>query len=234
MFTIFFFMIYSCFATSDLDFLAQFLPSNPVIVEAGAHDGSDTIRISRFWPQGTIYAFEPRLDVYERLCERIKNCQNITTWPIALGNSVGYADFYLSSPTTKGISDGWEANSQSSLLPPLKENWPKAWDELVDFSQIIKVNITTLDNWAKENHIEKIDFLWLDMQGSECQMLKASPQLLQTVKVIKTEISRKALYKDCILFPEYKQWLEKQGFICIQEDNGFHGDAIFIRKEMKR
>ena len=36
-----------------------FAPDNPIVVEAGAHVGSDTIEMSKLWPGGTIHAFEP-------------------------------------------------------------------------------------------------------------------------------------------------------------------------------
>lgn len=88
----------------------------------------------------------------------------------------------------------------------------------------------TLDSWAKKNHISKIDFLWLDMQGSEFQMLKASPEILKTVQVIQTEVSRKPFYEGTIVLDEGKAWLESQGFMAIYVTPDEHGDALFVRK----
>ncbi len=45
--------------------MARFLPKDPIIVEAGAHVGLDTIEISRQWPKANRYAFEPVPDVFE-------------------------------------------------------------------------------------------------------------------------------------------------------------------------
>jgi hypothetical protein len=39
--------------------IARYLPPNPVIVEAGAHDGTNTIEMAEFWPGATLHAFEP-------------------------------------------------------------------------------------------------------------------------------------------------------------------------------
>jgi len=42
-----------------VDIVAPYLPANPVIIEAGAFNGSDTIKLAKKWPQATIHAFEP-------------------------------------------------------------------------------------------------------------------------------------------------------------------------------
>ena len=46
----------------------------PIILEAGAADGSDTLRFAKLLlPQGVIYAFEPVLQNFERLRELVKD-----------------------------------------------------------------------------------------------------------------------------------------------------------------
>ena len=41
------------------ELIKQYLPINPVVIEAGAHIGTDTVEFSKIWPKGSIYAFEP-------------------------------------------------------------------------------------------------------------------------------------------------------------------------------
>lgn len=41
------------------EMIARYLPKNPVTLEAGAHNGSDTVEMIELWPTATIYAFEP-------------------------------------------------------------------------------------------------------------------------------------------------------------------------------
>jgi len=82
-----------------------------------------------------------------------------------------------------------------------------------------------------KNNVDRIDFLWLDMQGYEPLMLQSSKKILKTVKVIYTEVNHKELYKGAILYPEFKQWLEKQGFTLVKTCFPFEdwGDALFVR-----
>lgn len=221
---------HACFAVSGLQFIAQFLPDNPIIVEAGAHHGTDTKAMSLQWPKGTIHAFEPRSDVYKKLCAYISQCKNVRTYPFALGEYNGIALFHLSSTSPTYSSNPTLHDGQSSLFSPIKEVWPKDWVTDILFLSQVTVPVVTLDSWAQQNNIQNIDFLWLDVQGPECQILRASPNILKTVKAIKTEFSREPLYEGTVPFAEYKSWLETQGFVCVEEDAGFHGDAIFIRR----
>lgn len=49
------------------EYIAQFLPPNPIIIEAGAHIGRDTKKMARQWPNAHIHAFEPVPALFEIL-----------------------------------------------------------------------------------------------------------------------------------------------------------------------
>ena len=208
----------------SLAFIQQFLPENPIVVEAGAHIGSDTVVMSKIWKKGTIYAFEPSPAVYKKLNKKCRKRKNIKTFQLALGKKQGFVKFYPSQAAAQDESSPHDA--QGSLLPPSKKEW--AWPS-IGFGRPISVQQTTLDAWAKKQGITKIDFLWLDMQGSELSMLKACPEILQTVQVIQTEVSRRPFYEGSAIASEMQAWLESQGFTMIYMTPDDHGDALFIR-----
>src|SRR5579872_7029568 len=89
--------------------LLNYLPENPVVIDAGAHDGRTTLELSRLWPNGTIHAFEPVPQLFSDLQRRTSNSLNIKTYNVALGHEKGTAIFYVS----QGRGDG-----SSSLLEP--------------------------------------------------------------------------------------------------------------------
>lgn len=103
----------------------------------------------------------------------------------------------------------------------------------ISFNESIDVACITLDDWAEANNIERIDFLWLDLQGVEPLVFQASPKVLENVEVIFTEISLIPLYKDSILYPEFKEWLKSRGFELKREDMPWihGGDVLFVRKK---
>src|SRR3989304_6137581 len=79
------------------EIIKQFLPNNAIIVEAGAHIGRDTLKMSLLWPQGTIYAFEPVPELFAQLVERTKEQLNVRCFNIALSTVRGTATLNVSS-----------------------------------------------------------------------------------------------------------------------------------------
>jgi len=200
--------------------LKKHLPSSPVTIDCGAHDGTDSIELIRILG-GKLHAFEPVPEIFQRLNERTRPYKDITVYPLALSNKSGKDHFFVS----EGDSD-----ASSSLLPP-KEH-------LIDhtttfFNKSIEVTTITLDDWAAKYAIEHVDMLWLDMQGFEMQMLKASNKILPTVKLIHTEVSVRETYEGVGLYSQYRAYLESLGFRVIIEaiPTGYDmGNVLFVRE----
>jgi FkbM family methyltransferase len=180
--------------------LKKYLPVNPVIIDCGAHDGADSVELAKLFKKATIHSFEPVDELYLRLVNNTKPYHNINCYPIALADKNGNMDFYIST----GRSD-----ASSSLLEPK--------DHLMDhpdtfFADKVTVVTSTLDNWAKVNNINKVDMLWLDMQGFELNMLLASEAILESVSVIHTEVSMRETYSGVTQYNDYRSFLENKGF----------------------
>jgi len=58
----------------------------------------------------------------------------------------------------------------------------------------------------------------LDLQGSELDVIMASPIILNTVKAIYTEVEFIEAYKGQHLYTDVKNFLESQGFKIIAKD----------------
>lgn len=200
--------------------LKRILPESPVIVEAGAHIGRDTIEMAKIWPKGHIYAFEPVPDVYNQLIKRTIQYENISCYQKALSDVDGARNIFVSS----GTSD-----ASSSLLKPNKH---LEFHPSVIFQASELVESVTLDSWASQIGIKTIDFLWLDLQGMELQVLQASPRIMKTLKAIYSEVNLISLYEDTHLYPELKEWLRNEGFKVKKEFLPWKdaGNVLFVRK----
>ncbi len=201
--------------------LKKYLPHNAVIIDCGAHDGADTVELARCFKKGSIHAFEPVEKLYKKLTHNASTCSNISTYQLALADRNGSMDFYIS----EGGSD-----ASSSLLEP-KEHLTDHPDTF--FEAKTTVDTLTLDQWAMNIHISGVDLLWLDMQGFELNMLKASPVILETVSVIHTEVSTKETYKSVASYEAYSNFLRSKGFELVIEaiPAGWDmGNALFVKK----
>ena len=198
------------------EYIASLLPSNPIVVEAGAHKGRDTLAMSKLWPRGSIHAFEPLPDIFTLLQEQVGSRPNVTCYEFALSDIIGLVPLYKAT----------ECTPASSLLEP---------QECLDIHEsfeIITVPTITLDEWARRYDIPHVDFLWLDLQGPELQVLQAAPKILKKVQVIHTEVNLTERYKANPLYPEVRSWLYDQGFIVHQEaiNSQGWGDVLFVRE----
>lgn len=209
--------------------IATLLPEDAIMLDAGAYEGNDTIEWSRLLPKATIYAVEPVPAIFKRLQNTTQNCSNVMCVEKALSNQSGYQEMYIGNGNER-----YKDQSSSLLLPTLHcYYFPH-----ITFTEKILVETITLDKLAEDMHIDHIDFLWLDLQGMEQAVLQASPNIMKTVNVIFTEVSYCELYKGTPLYPEFKAWMESQGFIALSEipEHKTFGDTLFVRKDylMKR
>ena len=179
------------------------------------------------WPQGTIHAFEPVPEIYERLLKNTTKHTNIAYHPYALSNKNGTELFYVSErPTKPGIA------SQAGSLHAPKERLTKS--PLI-FPRTMMVNTITLPTWAAQNDITHIDLLWLDTQGHELAILQAAEQFLPHIRVILAEVSFIESYHNQPLYNDVVQWMTQHGFEHIgcdfaDQTKTFFGNALFVNK----
>ena len=199
----------------EIKLVALFLPKNPIILEAGSHRGEDTKILSKKWPEGIVYGFEPCPEYYSQLKKEVANLKNVFVFPFALFSSKGKRTFYKSTK--------WDG--ASSLF--------KDEGNGLDYHDIsFEVMCVNLDDWAQENGVNAIHYMWLDMEGAELTALKSAPKILSTVQAISLEANFQEFRKGMAQFKDVKIFLENSGFYLYKIWGSKTGQAtaVFIRK----
>jgi len=159
-----------------------------------------------FAPRLTIYGF----DADEAACAQAnQDLQNrAIAWrehhiPLALGNRRGLQTLYITKHPMC-----------SSLYPPNEPYLARfaGLPELVNLDRTVSIATTTLDQYCQEQGISRIDFLQIDIQGAELDVLTSSPGILSTVLAIQTEVEFAPLYQNQPLFADVDIFLRSQGF----------------------
>ncbi|MBA3751866.1 FkbM family methyltransferase [Candidatus Dependentiae bacterium] len=187
------------------EYIKGFLPHNPVIVEAGAHKGRDTIKMGKLFPSASIHAFEPVPNLFCELLRTTAPYPSITCYQLALADTQSDALLYVSS----GAS-----TAASSLLEPYTYLTERP---NVLFSPLT-IKTTTLAAWAEQENITKIDFLWLDMQGTELRALKGAQNLISQVSAILIEANLTERFKENPLYEDVLLWAERHFFKPVLQD----------------
>jgi FkbM family methyltransferase len=130
------------------------------ILDVGANVGSFALSLREACPQAAIYCFEPVLETRKKLAERTAG-RRIGIEPYALSDQNGTAtmNLYLNS----------EVNSLEAT-PSLFSG---------DRRATISVPCITLEKWASDHEIDRIDLLKIDVEGSELRVLEGAKGLLQ-------------------------------------------------------
>jgi FkbM family methyltransferase len=89
----------------------------------------------------------------------------ITSSTIALGNLEGNMDFYCPILGHEGVG-----GLKDTQRAPLEE--------------VVKVEVKTLNNFVSENNIEKIDFIKLDVEGGEFDVLRGGIEIIRKMKPV--------------------------------------------------
>jgi FkbM family methyltransferase len=207
---------------------------NLVIFDIGCCEGEDSIRYSNMFKNSKIYAFEPLKKNYEKSIINLKNYNttNVSITQEALSNSVGTTSFYVSSghPDYLENTDEWDyGNKSSSLLPPREVNQPK-W---MSFNEEENIKTNTIDNFCKENGIEKIDFIHMDVQGAELLVLKGASNMLKNIGLIWLEVGMVEFYQEQPMKFNMINFLQENNFTVIKDTCPFIcGDVLVVNNNL--
>lgn len=185
-----------------IETISDYIDFNEVktIFDVGSRDGYQSVEFRRWFPDSKIVAFEANPNQIPLCKNTIKN-HNIELVPKAAGNKNGETTFFIASNNV----------GASSLLKnsghPRSNNWPQTKTT---------VDMVRIDDWCKDNGIEFIDLLWMDVQGAEKIVLDGCGDYLKNVRAICTEVEVAHMYEDSILKGDLDSYLLEKGFVELQ------------------
>lgn len=156
----------------ELKIIENFIASGNVVFDIGANIGSWTNQVLNICPDVQIHLFEPAPPIYQtllqNLAEPIKSGQLVLN-NLAIAHQPEIREFYYYEK-----SSGWstfhrrfEIEKQYNIQSP----------------QPFQVLTATLDDYVQTRGIKRINFLKIDTEGGELEVLRGATNLLQKGKV---------------------------------------------------
>ena len=142
-------------------------PNDAVILDIGANHGKYTTRMAKF-PGRKVYAFEPSPQNIEKLKNVVGSCNNVEICEVALSNKNGIAKLMIVNNP-----------GGHSIHKPLDG---KKWKHKLENS--IDVKTITSDDWVKENNINRIDGIKIDVEAHEVEVVEGGMETLKKFKPI--------------------------------------------------
>jgi len=143
--------------------------SNPgnAVMDIGANIGEWTLRMANMvGSDGRVYSFEPNPLINKSLNKtlRVNNLSQVSLSQFALDNCSGDSEF------TTPMDANDRAIHGESRLGTEQGNWNIHTD--VSKTKTIKVKTTTLDQFSTDNSIDRLDFVKIDVEGKEINVLE--------------------------------------------------------------
>ena len=195
------------------------------VIHVGAHHGEEHSRYISSGISKIVY-FEPVKKIFETLIQNVKNfhethnveCETIL-YNFALGNRNTNIEMFIESIDKYGCSSVLEPSSNYSHIQFSKK-------EVVEMRKLDDINLDS-----------DFNFLNIDVQGYELEVLKGAKDTLDSIDYVMCEINRitpkKQLdYKNASLIEDLCLFLDDYGFKLVEENwaGVSWGDGLFIKK----
>jgi FkbM family methyltransferase len=192
------------------------------IFEVGSRDAKDSLALSDYF-KCHVYAFECNPSAIEICKSNIGQNPNVTLVPYGVWDKSGKRSFYKVKHENIGASSFFKINKKVYTQEKLKQ-------------KKISVDCIRLDEFLKENNIDGIDLLCMDVQGASYQVLSSLGDNLKNIKYIIVELEVQPLYSGEILYQDVDKFLLNSGFKRVSEpidSKNFFGDFLYINSKLE-
>lgn len=175
-----------------------------VILVVGAYHGAGAIHLIRAFPHATVYSFEPDPESFRVMAGNLRRFPTAVPMQMAVGAECGTA--------TLNRNRGADTNSLlSSVRGSLAESVTH---------DSVEVPIITIDEFCKTRGIDRVDYIHVDLQGFEMQMLAGAEQLIRrgAIRLILLEVSFEPFYEGQPTLDQIYRFLDQRAyrFVCTQ------------------
>lgn len=227
---------------NDFDLIISFLLNKKdkekhIYFDVGSNLGQSIKRLKKINPSAAIHSFEPTPELYKNLIENFGNERNIKINNLGVAQSKGNLDFY-----------SYKHHKINSFIPVDKKT--KFFKSRIinmesknsEFESVIKIDVTSVDNYCEENNINEIDFIKIDTQGSESDILKGMKKLTenQKVSIIEIELILGFAYEKKSTFYDYEKILNNKDYKLIALDksgniisySNYQTNLLYVKKSI--
>lgn len=194
-----------------------FKPSN--VFEIGANYAQDAEYLRKRFglKESNIYIFEP----HSAIIKAVRELYSFNSYDIAISNHNGRAVFHA--------IDIENNEYKNSGISSLKKGLTTNSRNFVD----IEVDVVRMDTFIRENKIESVDLLKLDVEGANYEVLEGFGDELSRVKAIQVEGEYRQYWEGQKLYWDIEQLLRQSNFELVYfslSDDGVQSDSFWVQK----
>lgn len=158
---------------ADVAFRALHNVDNPIVIDVGSNIGTFATWVAKYLANknGKLYCFEPQREVFQMLCGNlaINNIFNVYAYEMALGNSDKFIEIDEVDYESLG---SFAAFSMADI------DMSEIYKSVATKKQRIKM--TTIDKFVAEYQLEKVDYIKVDAEGLDLEVLDGAKNTIET------------------------------------------------------
>jgi len=165
---------------------------DPLIVEIGSHDGTDTKRFRAAMAEAEIHCFEIEARAISRFEEAMGHDKHVHLYKVAASYIDGECLFYPSTGKV-GQHDDWDFSGSLNMPTGHYSYSPE-----ISFKRPVSVNCIRLDTWYRAVYPEEclIDFIWADVQGAQMKLVCGAYWTFHKTRYLYIECHERPLYEE--------------------------------------
>jgi FkbM family methyltransferase len=183
------------FEPDTTDTFAKFVQERFVVLDIGANIGATTVQLSRqVGSDGTVYAFEPHPTTFKHLVHTIElsNLLNVKPIPTGLGDNTASVTLQF-NPTSTG--------------------WGSVYGNGETYTTSTQVSIVKLDDFVIDNNVQRVDFIKIDVEGYELEVMRGGRNTIDKYKpIIQFEYNKQASQNGKWTFSQAYDLLSECGY----------------------
>ena len=219
----------------------------PVVLEIGSHYGWTTREFLRAFRNISIYCFEPDPRNIAAFKARVRDDRCVLVQAAVSGHD-GEAYLHMSSgwpsvprwAKVPGLATayfaivGREWTASSSIKESVSRSGHHPW---LLFDNTVRVRTLKLDSWVREKSLTHVDFMLIDVQGAEREVIGGATETLESTDYVQTEYGETATYPGAMDRDETVSMMEQHAFELVPEysmdASTKIGDLLFRNKARK-
>lgn len=159
---------YGCFDEATTRFIDSHVRAGMVCLDVGANFGAVGLQMARrAGPSGVVHSFEPVGHVFDRLQQHVERNQmqaTVQLHRVALSNQSGHSTMAVTDPSHPNQGMGSLVSREATLVNQ------------------ITIETMTLDEFAKQKGLTRVDLVKVDIQGAEPLFLAGARGTLRTLR----------------------------------------------------
>lgn len=199
-----------------------------IIGDIGANIGQSSIHFSSLFSNAKIHAFEPDPITFNEFVKNTAASDRIYGYNCGAGEQEGTLNFY---------------RHDTSVLSSFVQSGPVILNKEEPEPKMIEANVITLDQFDAFN--QGIDFLKIDTQGFDLEVLRGADKLINQgkIKSIIIEVSFSDWYKSSFNYPQLLAYLHERNFNMVGIYNLHYskgrgvvswGDCLFLHESAEK